>query len=145
MSPRLRTPTFAIWTMATAAVVSTIYAPAYSTLTTVTVVFLYISYVMPTAAGFLHIGKGWTRIGPFDLGAKKFRLLGGVSVLFVLLLTWIGVQPPNGKALIVIFAMVGMLLAGWWLGARRTFPGPPVVSIANKEEDSPIKSVSGKH
>jgi amino acid transporter len=131
VSPTWKTPVTAIWTTAMLAIASTVYAPAYSTLTTACVIFLYISYVMPTAAGFFTYGKTWTRMGPFDLGGTAFKLLAIVSVLGVLLLVWIGVQPPNDKALTVTLATVALLAVTWRLGVRRVFAGPPAMSIAD--------------
>ena len=52
-----------------------------------------------------------------------------MSVLGAALLVWIGVQPPNEKALTVVLAMAALLLAAWWLGVRRRFRGPPVTKI----------------
>ena len=124
--PRWQTPVAAIWITAALAVASTLYAPAYSTLTTACVILLYVSYVMPTVCGFFAIGRSWTNMGPFDLGPRVYRLLALVSVAGVLLVVWIGVQPPNEKALTVVGATTALLLATWWLGVRRRFRGPPV-------------------
>jgi amino acid transporter len=129
VSPRWRTPVPAIWTTAALALASTLYAPAYSTLTTATVIFLYLSYVMPTLVGMRAFGRSWTKVGPFDLGGRLYKTLGAISVLGTALLVWIGVQPPNEKALIVVGGTTGLLLATWWLGVRRIFRGPPVPSI----------------
>jgi amino acid transporter len=131
VSPRWRTPIPAIWTTAALALASTLYAPAYSTLTTACVIFLYLSYVMPTAVGLRAYGRTWTKFGPFHLGGPLYRALGGVSVAGGALLVWIGVQPPNEKALTVVAATATLLLAAWWLGVRRIFPGPPVTRIAD--------------
>jgi amino acid transporter len=128
VSAKRRTPVPAIWTVAALVTLSTLYAPAYSTLTTAGVIFLYISYVMPSAAGFFAYGKTWTRMGPFDFGPALFKTLAFISVLGVLLLIWIGVQPPNEKALPVTLITLALLLAGWWSGVRRIFRGPPPVS-----------------
>jgi amino acid transporter len=133
VSERWKTPVAAIWTTAVLAIVSTLYAPAYATLTSACVIFLYVSYAMPAAAGFFVIGKRWTRMGPFDLGASAFRALAAFSVLGVLLLVWIGVQPPNEKALPVVIAMTALLASAWWIGARRGFRGPPIASLAAHE------------
>jgi amino acid transporter len=126
VSPRWQTPVPAIWTTAALALASTLYAPAYSTLTTATVIFLYLSYVMPTLVGLRAHGRSWTQFGPFHLGGPLYRSLGVVSVLGAVLLVWIGVQPPNEKALTVVLATAAVLLAGWWLGIRKRFRGPPV-------------------
>jgi amino acid transporter len=132
VSPRWQTPVAAIWVTGALAVASTLYAPAYSTLTTACVILLYVSYVMPTVCGVFTIGRSWTKMGPFDLGPALYKTFGAVSVAGVVLVVWIGVQPPNDKALTVLIVASGALLAGWWLGVRRSFRGPPVTSIAAK-------------
>jgi amino acid transporter len=129
VSPRWRTPVHAIWTTAALALASTLYAPAYSTLTTACVIFLYLSYVMPTLVGLRAFGRTWTQFGPFHLGGPLYKTLAVVSVAGAALLVWIGVQPPNEKALTVVGATTALLLAAWWLGVRRIFPGPPVTRI----------------
>ena len=129
VSPRWRTPVPAIWTTAALALASTLYAPAYSTLTTACVIFLYLSYVMPTLVGLRAFGRTWTRFGPFHLGGPLYKSLGVVSVLGAALLVWIGVQPPNEKALTVVLAMAGP-------AARRLVAGrPPPLPRPARHED----------
>ncbi|MEO6117666.1 MAG: amino acid permease, partial [Methylotenera sp.] len=64
VSPTLKTPVVAIWVSATLAIIATLYAAAFSVLAVGCAVFLYISYIMPTAAGILAEGKTWTHKGP---------------------------------------------------------------------------------
>lgn len=66
-------------------------------------------------------------MGPFDLGARLYRLVAAVSLAGVVLLVWIGVQPPNEKALTVTLSAMALLVAAWWFGVRRRFRGPPAV------------------
>jgi hypothetical protein len=66
-------------------------------------------------------------MGPFDLGGRLYRLVAAVSLVGVVVLVWIGVQPPNEKALTVTLAAVALLAAAWWLGVRRRFQGPPAM------------------
>jgi len=127
VSPTWKTPVAAIWTTAGLAFASTLYTPAYSTLTTACVIFLYLSYVMPSLAGLRAYGRSWTRMGPFDLGARLYKSLSVVALGGVGLLVWIGVQPPNDKALTVLAATVALLAVAWWAGVRRRFRGPPSV------------------
>jgi amino acid transporter len=101
VSPKWRTPVRAIWVVVTLLIVFMLYTPVYSTLTTADVIFLYISYVMPSAAAFFASGKTWTKMGPFVLGQGLFKFLAAISVLGVVGLVWIGVQPPNEKAQVV--------------------------------------------
>jgi amino acid transporter len=138
VSPRWDTPVNAIWTTAALALASTLYAPAYSTLTTACVIFLYLSYVMPTLVGVWAYGRSWTRFGPFDLGARLYKMLAVVSVLGAALLVWIGVQPPNEKALTVLLATTAVLLAAWWLGVRRHFRGPPVTTALGSAQTAQL-------
>jgi hypothetical protein len=84
---------------------------------------------MPTLVGVRAYGRRWTKFGPFDLGGPIYRGLGVVSVLGAALLVWIGVQPPNEKALYVLLATAAVLLAAWWLGVRRRFHGPPGIQL----------------
>ena len=65
-------------------------------------------------------------MGPFDLGPRVYRGLAVLAIAGVALVVWIGVQPPNEKALWVTAAMAAVLLAAWWLGVRRRFRGPPL-------------------
>jgi amino acid transporter len=129
VSARWQTPVPAIWTTAALALASTLYAPAYSTLTMATVIFLYVSYVMPTLVGLRALGRTWTRFGPFHLGGPLYKSLGVVAVLGALALVWIGVQPPNGKALWVVLATSAILLVAWWAGIRTRFRGPPIPKL----------------
>ena len=76
-------------------------------------------------------------MGPFNLGGGLFRVLGVIAVggVLVLVLVWIGVQPPNEKALTVTAAAGALLLGGWWLGLRRVFRGPPAIEGAPSAVD----------
>ncbi len=134
VSPRFRTPPVAVWGVSAAAVLFTMYTPVYDTIAAVCVIFLYISYVLPTLLGLIAHGRTWTAFGPWHLG-RWFRPLAVVSTLGCVALIVIGMQPPNEKAAIVVGA-TAVALAGLWFGvARRRFPGPPhgVLSTADRE------------
>ncbi|HSQ54699.1 MAG TPA: amino acid permease [Gemmata sp.] len=124
VSPRFRTPPVAIWLVATAAVLFTVYAEAYTTIAASAAVLLYISYVLPTAIGAIAYGRWWTAMGPWRLG-RWYRLLAVVSVLGCIGLVVIGMQPPNEKVVFVVGGMVAVLALAWFATARRNFPGPP--------------------
>ena len=144
VSPRCRTPVPAIWVTGALAVASTLYAPAYSTLTTACVSFLYLSYVMPTLVGAFAFGRTWTRVGPFDLGRHAYRACAAASVLGAGLVVWIGVQPPNEKALSVLGAAALTLLGAWWLGVRKRFKGPPLPSLTRRTAPEAAQRGAGR-
>src|SRR4029077_16251272 len=101
VSPRYKSPPVAVWGVSVAAVAFTAYSPVYSTITAVCVIFLYVSYVLPTAAGLVAYGRTWTTFGPWQLG-RWFRPLAVVSLMTCVGLIVIGMQPPNEKAVPVV-------------------------------------------
>ncbi len=120
-------PVAAIWLTALLAIASTIYAPAYTTLTTACVIFLYISYVMPTIVGIFAYGKKWKKMGPFDLGGPLYKLIGIIAIIGVAAVIWAGIQPPNQAALPVTAGLAIILTLAWHLGVKKVFLGPPEV------------------
>lgn len=124
VSPRFRTPAAAIWATAGLSIAFTVYTPVYSTITAVCVIFLYISYVIPTALGLVAHGRTWTAMGPWSLG-RLYRPLALVSVLFCGLLLVVGVQPPNDQALGIVVGATLVLALGWFGVEQRRFAGPP--------------------
>lgn len=129
VNPRTQSPSVAVWATAAAGVAFTLFV-AYSTIAAVCTVFLYISYVLPIAAGLLAYGRTWTRFGPWQLGAW-YRPLAGVSVVGCLFLLVIGVQPPNDLALKIVGGSVVLMVVVWFAGERRRFRGPPNLGAAD--------------
>ena len=125
VSPRFRTPAFAVWAAALASWLFTLWTPVYATITAVCTIFLYISYVLPTALGALAHGRTWTRMGPWDLG-RWYHPLAAVGVVGCLALIVIGMQPPNERAALVVGGAFAALGVAWVAVERRRFVGPPV-------------------
>lgn len=120
-----KTPVNAIWTAAVAAIIATLYGDAFLVLATGCAVLLYISYIMPIAAGIWAEGRTWKHKGPFDLGAFS-KVVAVLATIGGLVLVWVGIQPPNDKVLYLILALGLVLLVLWWgLGVRNSFQGPP--------------------
>ncbi|MES2788913.1 MAG: amino acid permease [Planctomycetota bacterium] len=136
VSPWFKTPVAAIWTVAVSATLFTVYTPVYSTITAVCVIFLYISYVLPTILGLIAYRRTWHTMGPWTMGAW-YRPAAVVSAVGCLGLIVIGMQPPNEQALWVVAGTVLLLLVWWQLVARRTFPGPPT-GILNLSQQTPL-------
>jgi amino acid transporter len=127
VSPTHRTPVVAIWGVASLSVLFTLSTPVYATITAVCTLFLYISYVLPTAIGAWAYGRTWTRMGPWDLG-RWYRPLACVGVLGCALLIAIGMQPPYERATWIVGGSLVVLAAAWLVGERRRFPGPPHIA-----------------
>ena len=135
VSQRFRTPDVAIWTVAVAAFLFTVYAQLYQTIAAVCTILLYISYVLPSALGFAAYGRTWRQMGPWHLGFW-YRPLAAASVAGCIGLIAIGLYPFNNTATLVVAGTVAALAAFWWLFARHYFAGPPVgvISIQRQAE-----------
>ncbi len=131
-----RAPGPAIWAAAAASWIFTLCTPVYATITAVCVIFLYLSYVLPTALGAIAYGRTWRRMGPWDLG-PWYRPLAVASVLGCAALIAIGVQPPNERAMVILLAAIALLAAGWFVSERRRFRGPPDALLNAETEDGP--------
>lgn len=123
VDPATQSPSAAVWTSALASA-ALVVVLRYETIAAVCAVFLYLSYVLPVAAGAWAHGRTWTRFGPFHLG-KAFRPLAVLASLGCLFLLVIGVQPPNQQALPILLGGMALLVAVWFGFERRRFKGPP--------------------
>ncbi len=126
--PKRRSPAVAIWLVAAASTLFTIHTPVYATITAVCTIFLYISYVVPTALGAWAYGRTWTAMGPWDLG-RWYRPLALLSVAGSAVLIAIGMQPPNERSIGVVGVATVVLTAAWFGVARHRFPGPPQAAL----------------
>jgi amino acid transporter len=125
VSTTFRTPTYAIWTSAALALLSTVYAPYYLVLAVACAVFLYLSMVMPIAAGFFAEGTSkWPEKGPFNLGAFS-KINAIIAVLAGVTLAITGFFPPNEKVFYLTVAMVIIMPILWYGFERNRFEGVP--------------------
>ncbi|MCP1291513.1 MULTISPECIES: amino acid permease [unclassified Chromobacterium] len=123
--PQHRTPGPAIWVSAALAIAATLYGDAFLVLSTGAAVFLYISYILPSAAGLFAEGRSWTHKGPFDLG-RASKPIAALATLGGAVLVFVGIQPPNEKVLYLTVALLLVLALFWFaLGVRKQFKGPP--------------------
>ena len=150
--PTYRTPVAAIWTAALISVGFTLYTPAYATIVSVTVIFIFLSYGLPIAAGGLAYGRRWTRMGPWDMGRTAYRLVAAATVAAIALVFYLGVQPPNDAALWITGAFLALTALVWFGLERQRFQGPPVgldasgqlagAAPAATSEDKPLQQAA---
>jgi amino acid transporter len=122
---KFRVPVAAIWTGAVLGILFTTYTPVYSTVVSVCVIFLFISYGLPVVVGFFAWGKRWTRMGPWNMGEGVYKLVALLVFLSMLLIFALGIQPPNHKALPITAGFLGLTAVVWFAFERRRFKGPP--------------------
>ena len=119
VSTKYRTPGTAVWVSAIFAFASTLYAPAYLILAVACAVFLYLSMVMPIAAGLLaEGGPKWKEKGPFNLGGLS-KANAVLAIIFGVILAISGFFPPNEKVFYFTVVFVVALLGLW---SKRTAP-----------------------
>lgn len=154
VSTQYRTPTYAIWTAAVLAFITTLTGiigaalglqgvDIFLVLATGCAVFLYLSYAIPVLAGFFAEGKTWTTKGPFNLGglSKPIALIAGVGVL---LLSTTGFFPPNQPVFYLTLGMVIILPIIWVAGINKSFEGVPTGEKI-KERQKMIAEIEKKY
>jgi amino acid transporter len=125
VSRKYRTPAVAIWSVALLSVAFVVHTQTYSTITGACTIFLYISYVIPTALGLVVFGRSWTHMGPWNLGGTVYRAVAVLSILGCGLILLVGIQPPNDQNLWTVLGALA-LTAVVWIGYERShFRGPP--------------------
>ena len=134
VSRKYRTPVNAIWWGAMLSIVATLYGGAFVVLSTGCAVFLYLSYLMPVAAGLrAEMNGSWTDKGPFELGAAS-KIVAVLAIIGCALLIFVGVQPPNEKVGYLIVAMLIAMAIIWVAFESRRFRGPPIGDMIAKRQ-----------
>ncbi len=143
VSPTYRTPVAAIWTGATLAVlfvwgaslVSVAGTSAYTIVVSSTVIFLFLSFSVPIAlALFAHGTPKWDRMGPWDLGPFWFKVSCVLSLISMVLIFFIGIQPPNDWALWIVIGFLVITGLVWVMFENRRFQGPPLGEMIAKRQ-----------
>ena len=143
VSPRFRTPVAAIWTAAVLSVlfvfgsslVSVAGTSAYTIVVSCTVIFLFLSFSFPIVLGLIAWGTPkWDRMGPWNLGRGVFTLFAVLSILSMILIIVLGVQPPNDKALWIVVGFFILTAIVWFAFEQRRFKGPPLGEMIAKRQ-----------
>jgi amino acid transporter len=122
---RFRTPVSAIWVASILSIGFTVYTPVYTTIAAVCAIFIYVSYLLPVAAGLVAYRRKWTQMGPFNVG-NWYPPIAVLCIVGCVALIYIGIQPPNDKALQILIGTVIVTACVWFGLERRRFQGPPI-------------------
>jgi amino acid transporter len=128
VDPVRRTPTWATLVTCVLAVLITVYAAAYSVVTSISTIALYLAYVIPIYLNWRNRrrGRGEYASGttaPWSLG----RWSGPVNLIAI---AWVGfivvvfALPPNELVLWTMLLVALLLGLYWGLAARHRFVGP---------------------
>ncbi|WP_042368347.1 amino acid permease [Streptacidiphilus neutrinimicus] len=141
INPRTRTPTNGVWLAAVGAFLLGLpalwNATAYTAVTSIAVIGLYIAYVIPT---FLRVrlGESFVR-GPWHLG-RWSRPIGIAAVTWVVVITVLFMLPTANPvtaanfnyAPIAVLVVLGFAGVWWATSAHKWFTGPKVQGSAEE-------------
>jgi amino acid transporter len=126
--PSLRTPVWAIVVTSALAVLITVYAAAYSVVTSISTITLYLAYVIPVWLNWRNRrrrrGEYTTRTtAPWSLG-RLGPAINAIAILWVLVISVIFALPPNELVLWTMLLLAVLIALYWTLSARWRFVGP---------------------
>jgi amino acid transporter len=123
VSPRFKSPAVAIWVSAAMALVISLGANVYSAVTSLSVLALYASYLVPIVCGFSK--RKTRRRGPWSLGGWS-AAANICAILWIAVCIVLFVLPPDELAGYAFAGCLVLLLLYWFLWMRKRFKGPPV-------------------
>jgi amino acid transporter len=126
--PRHRTPIHAIVVTSVLAVLITAYAAAYTVVTSISTITLYLAYVIPIWLNWRNRRRGSGEhaspaTAPWHLG-RWAPQVNAVAIAWVAFITVVFALPPNELVLWTMLLLAVALAAYWGLSARRRFLGP---------------------
>jgi len=135
VSPSFRTPVNAIWACAIFCILYVFAAQfvsiggtnLYTIVVNSTLVFLFLSFIIPIMAGMLTYGTAkWPNPGPWAMPAVVFKTVCVLALIGKGVIFFIAVQPPNQTVLWIVIGFVLLAAILWVAVENRRFKGPPV-------------------
>lgn len=123
VSPRYKTPTFAIWISAILAFLLALYGRAYEVVAAISTVLILASYFLPVFAAERAQRLGlWQKKGPFRLG-KYSLLCNRIACAWIVFILVVLLMPPNYLTLYGTVVALLSLVALYFSVARGRFEG----------------------
>ncbi len=135
VSREYRTPVNAIWASAILAILYVFIAQfvsigglnLYTIVVNSTLVFLFLSFIIPIVLGALAYGTSkWPKPGPWAMSEGLYKLVSWLSVIGMGIIWYIAVQPPNGTVNWIVLAFLALAGVLWALFEKDRFKGPPI-------------------
>jgi amino acid transporter len=112
------TPVWSIVITSVLAVAVCLYAAAYTIVTSISTIALYAAYVIPI---WLNFRRRLPReITPWNMG-RFAPLVNAIAIAWCVVIAVVFVLPPNELVLWTMVALVALMAAYWFGGARRRF------------------------
>jgi amino acid transporter len=119
--PTYGTPVAATLVTSALAVLICLYAAAYSVVTSISTITLYLAYGIPIWLNLVN--RRPRERPPWNLG-RFTPLVNGVALAWIVVISVVFVLPPNELVLWTMALVTAGLAAYWCLGAGRRFRGP---------------------
>jgi amino acid transporter len=128
VNPRYGTPVWSILITGALAVLICVYAAAYSVVTSISVITLYLAYVIPVYLNWRNKrrrrGEYTTpQTAPWSLG-RWGSLINGIAIGWTIFILLIFSIPPNELVFWTMLLLVTVMAVYWTLFAGRHFHGP---------------------
>ncbi len=118
------TPAPAIWLAVGVALLIAVYGGAYSVVTSISTVGLYVAYIIPVFLGWrARKANVWTQRGPWHLGPYS-NVVNLAAVVWTVFICAVLVMPPNQLAGKTMLGVVVLLAVWYWASERYRFRGP---------------------
>jgi amino acid transporter len=134
VSPRFRTPVNAIWASSILCILYVFAAQfvsiggtnLYTIVVNSTLIFLFLSFIIPILAGLMtYGGPKWPNPGPWAMPAGVFKLVCVLALIGKGIIFFIAIQPPNDTVLWIVIGFIALAILLWVLVENRRFEGPP--------------------
>jgi L-asparagine transporter-like permease len=124
VSARHQTPAPAIWLCAAVAFLTAVYSGAYSVITSISVIGLYLSYIAPVWLAWRLRGTAAEMpAGPWTLG-RWGSAINIIAMIWVAIVSIILSLPDNYRAGKTLLTLTLVLAAWYVIAERRRFQGP---------------------
>jgi amino acid transporter len=119
-----RTPAAAVWLAVSLCLLIAVYSKAYTVITSLSTLGLYLSYGIPVALVLRARKRGeWKDLGPWSLG--RFGVwINAVAVAWIAFITILFVTPPNEVAGYTLAGLLALLAVYYFGFVRGVFKGP---------------------
>jgi len=125
---RYGTPVVAILVTSALAVAISFYAAAFTVITSISTIALYLAYGIPIYLNFRNRRRRRGEFASSETAPWNLRrwapLVNIISIVWILFITVVFSLPPNELVLWTMLLLALALSAYWVISARRRFPGP---------------------
>jgi amino acid transporter len=138
VSPCYRTPVWSILITSVLSILICVYAAAYSVVTSISTVTLYLAYIIPVYLNWRNRRRNRGEFAspataPWNLG-RSAPFINAIAIVWTIFIAVIFSIPPNELVLWSLVVLTVVLIAYWRISVSRHFRGPANINtpVADK-------------